>query len=315
MYLPRAGRFDLNPTNISHHHLAFELQGSPRFRPDIGGWDDLRSELEANRPDTVFLTCELFEHIITEEKGAQALLDQLTSITDDITLVLVARDWPSFVNSMYNQAIKMFAISYGFDRYVELNIEAGLTRLRDLYRPLLDDPRTKFVCVTYQDIREPDPLTALLRAAGLDRAVTRFTLPDGLVNTSLGAIGVEVTAILGKYLSADTDDWSWEHPAAQELHIRNLVTTDRRGWNAEPFWGWTPSSSPASTTGSAATWTTSPKPSGATTGRATSAPTSRSSSPTSSTTRPTCWRTRSTTSPGCGASTASCGRPEPWTWS
>ncbi len=239
VYLPQVGRFDLNPGNISYHHLAFELQGSSRFNPELGGWDDLRTELAEARPDTVMISCEVFEAAITDDRCGELLLQQLKSISDDITMVLAVREWPAFINSMYNQAIKMFAISYSLDRYVDMNMETGATKFRELYAPFLEDESIRFVGIRYDDLKDPDPLTAILRAGGIDIDTSEFKLPPGLVNTSLGAIGLEITIMLGKFLNAQFDDWSWESRPVQELHIKNLVATDRRGWNQEAFWGWT----------------------------------------------------------------------------
>ena len=109
-----------------------------------------------------------------------------------------------------------------------------------MYRPFLDDPDVEFVALRYQDLKDPDPLTAMLKAGGIDVDTSRYELPPGLVNTSLGAIGLEVTIMLGKYMAATYEDWNWEARPVQELHVKNLVATDRRGWNQERFWGWTP---------------------------------------------------------------------------
>jgi len=240
VYMPRAGRFDLNPTNVSHHHLAFELGENSRFRPELGGWDDLRNELARERPETVLISCEVFESIIVEGGSGPALLEQVKSLSSDVTLVLVVREWTAFINSMYNQAVKMFAIAYPFAQYVKANIDNGSTKFSRHYSPFLDDPDIRFVALRYSELQDPDPLTAMLRAGGIRIDTSDFRRPVGRVNTSLGAIGLEVTMMLGMYMNSRYDEWHWRSPQVQQLHIKNLVATDERGWNQGQFWGWSP---------------------------------------------------------------------------
>jgi hypothetical protein len=240
VYLPKSGRFELNPANISHHHLAFQLQGNERFRPEQGGWEELKDEVDRRKPATVLITCEVFEDLIMEADKGSEVLDRFRTISDDITVVLVLRDWPSFVNSMYNQAIKMFAISHGFDEYVRNNIARGATKFVERYSPFLDADDVEFLAIPYANLQNPDPLSVIFSAAGIEIDPADLRSPAGRVNTSLGAIGLEVTVILGKYMKGLYPDWKWTTRPSQKLHIQNLVATDRRGWNREEYWGWSP---------------------------------------------------------------------------
>ena len=240
VYLPKSGRFDLNPTNIAHHNLAFAINGDPRFRPELGDWGDLRSEIERKRTETVLISCEVFEGSIVQEQRGAAVLEAFKTLGSKVTVVLVVREWTAFINSMYNQAVKMFAVDYPFERYVKMSIDEGASNLLERFEPFLRDDSIEFVAIPYSALRNPDPLSAMLQAVDIDVDPRALSVPDRLVNTSLGAIGMEVTTILSKYLNATYDDWAWSSRPAQRLHIENLVALDRKGWNDEKYWGWSP---------------------------------------------------------------------------
>lgn len=240
VHLPASGRFTLNPGDLSHHHLGFDLAGDPRFDPEQGGWDALAAEIAETRPEHVFVTCEVFEAVVTEHGGADRFIARLRSISDDIRVVLVVRHTASMLNSMYNQFVKMFVRTDAFAPYLEVTVERGATRLLDHWRPVLEAPDVDLRVLRYRDLQDPNPLVRVMGAAGVDLSGVELDLPTHLVNTSLGPVGVEVTRVLGRYLQGRHPEWTWHGPASQHLHMESLLATTRRGWNDDRYWAWTP---------------------------------------------------------------------------
>lgn len=242
IYLPQAGRLDIDKRSIGHHHLAWAINGDLRFQSKRGGWDDLAAELDHRRPDVAFLTCEVFEVLLIDgdhpggHYGVE-FIDRLRSIGDDVVVVLVLRDWLAYMNSLYSQLVKMFAITQPFDAFLKKRIAAGAGNLFDHYRPLIEAPDIDFRLTTYDRLTTGDPLTVLLQTAGLDPP----PLPDApsdRVNTSLGAVGVEITRMVTGYLSGRHPDFSWQTPAARQLHRISATRIKQLGLNGDPYWGY-----------------------------------------------------------------------------
>src|SRR6476619_712239 len=117
VYLPRAGRSELAQKAVTHHHLAWELAGSPRFRPAQGGWDALADELADVDAETVLLSSEIFA--LADVRGVGDTLERrLRSLGRQVTVVFVVRDPLSLINSAYGQQVKTFETARTFDEHV-----------------------------------------------------------------------------------------------------------------------------------------------------------------------------------------------------
>ena len=186
VYLPKTGRLEFEPNAIAHHHLAWDLIDSPRFRPDIGGWDALAAELAEVDAETVLISSEVLRRVIIEDGVGEHLTERLLSLGRDVTVLYVVRDQLSQINSFYAQVVKMLmevdrlrASRAAPARAEEQNLEH---QLGSWYLSADLD----FVACRCRDLGRPNPLVAMLRAARIavpeDELVT---VPDRSTSPSV----------------------------------------------------------------------------------------------------------------------------------
>jgi hypothetical protein len=240
VYLPRSGRLELEPRAVCHHHLAWELTGSPRFRSDLGGWDSLVAELEGSDGDVALVSSEELARAVTVPDVAARLLDRLRSTGRKVTVVYVVRDQLSQINSFYAQQVKMLEPVDAFVPHVTGMLRRGEADLESLTACWRSAPEVEFVAVPFPQMSESDPLVALLRAARVGVAESELeALPD-TVNITLGPIAVEAIRLLRAYLSGLDPSFSHDDIAARRLHRIAAREAKGVGWCDDPFWGWSP---------------------------------------------------------------------------
>ncbi len=73
--------------------------------------------------------------------------------------------------------------------------------------------------------RDVDPLTELLKVAGVDAKADTLVSEEDDVNSSLGPVGIEAARLLGCYLRGMFADFDSEEMASKKLYRRLVVTS------------------------------------------------------------------------------------------
>lgn len=241
VYLPQTGRTELAPKAFCHHHLAWELMGSPRFRPDIGGWDALTGEIADVDAETVLISSEVLSPgTIASQQIGDLLEERLRPSGWAVTILYVVRDQVSLINSSYAQQVKTFTDVDDFALHVEAVLERGAADLEQQTSRWCESSDFEFVAVPFPALFEPNPLVTLLRAARIDINEDELVMRSEAVNITLGPIAVAAFRLLRHYLEGLNPDLSHDDMAVRKLHRVAARAAKDAGWCEEPFWGWTP---------------------------------------------------------------------------
>lgn len=240
IYLPSSARLELTPNSVCHHHLAWDLSGSSRFRPDIGGWDALGTELADVDAETVLLSSELLSPGIFTQ-GISDLLDgRLQAFGRRVTILYVVRDQLSLINGSYAQKVKTLTDVDAFAPHAAGVMRRGEADFERQTARWYQSPDVDFVAVPITDLDKPNPLVSLLRAAHLpvpdDELVTEPDAPT----INLGPIAVEAMRLLRIYLHGLNQSLSHDDIAVRRLHRVAARHAKDMGWCEQPYWGWTP---------------------------------------------------------------------------
>ncbi len=240
VYLPTSARLELAPNSVCHHHLAWDLAGSPRFRPDIGGWDALEAEIADVEADTVLLSSELLSPGIFSEGIEHRLDERLAALGRDVTILYVVNEQLSLINSSYTQKVKTLTDVAGFAAYaagVLRRSEGDLERLTGRWQRSTD---LAFVAVPVTRLNSPNPLVALLRAAEVSVPEEDLVVGPESATISLGPVAVEAMRLLRVYLHGLNQTLSHDDIAVRRLHRIAARQAKDAGWCETPYWGWPP---------------------------------------------------------------------------
>lgn len=240
VYLPLAARLEFEPNAVCHHHLAWELTGSARFRPDIGGWDALRAELAGIDAETVLLSSEELSRAVLVDGVGDRLHEQLLSLGREVTIVYVVRDQLSQVNSFYAQQVKMLENVDAFGPHVTGVLRRGDVDLERHAGRWYRDPQLDFVAVPFTALEAADPLVTVLRATRIDVPLGEIVTSPEQVNITLGPIAVEAIRLLRVYLQGLNRSLSDDDPAVRKLHRIAARRAKEAGWCDDAYWGWPP---------------------------------------------------------------------------
>lgn len=236
VYLPKAGRSAMSGKAVAHHHLAWELTGSPRYEPG-SGWGALAQELRGVDAETVLISSELLAPSIFTH-GIEAALDhRLLSLGRDVSIVYVVRDQLSLINSTYAQQVKLLMEVGDFKPYVAGVLKRGDADLERQTARWWRSSDIELVAVPFPVIAQ-SPLTALLCAARIDVPDAILVSGPAAVNITLGPIAIEALRLLRGYLRALHRSLSDDDMAVRRLHRIAARATVEAGWCDEPFWGW-----------------------------------------------------------------------------
>lgn len=240
VYLPTTARLELEPKAVCHHHLAWDLTGSPRFRPDLGGWDALADELTGVDAETVLLSSEELGRAVHTEEVGDRLNERLLSLGRDVTIVYVVRDQLSQINSFYAQQVKMLEDVDAFGPHVTGVLRRGEADLERHAGRWYQSAEFDFVAVPFSAVSDPNPLVAVLRAARVAVPSDELAVSPDPVNITLGPVAVEAIRLLRIYLHGLNRALSEDDPAVRRLHRVAARKAKDAGWCDDPYWGWPP---------------------------------------------------------------------------
>jgi len=240
VYLPQAGRLELEPNAVCHHHLAWSLI-SPQNYPDARNpWTALREELATVDAPVVLLSSEVFSRVASKDERATLVEDAVRGLCDSVRIVYFVRNQLSLLNSLYGQRIKSFRLLYTFERHTAIYRERRLFDYEALLKPWYANDALNFTALPFSGERDVDPLQQLLTFAGIESFPHALADEDDDVNSSLGPVGIEAARLLGCYLRGLFEDFDPEEMAAKRLYRISSARAQRNGWCDESFWGWTP---------------------------------------------------------------------------
>ena len=240
IYLPVAARLELEPRACCHHHLAWELMGSARFRAERGGWGALAAEIESvgDTAATVVLSSEVLGRAVQEFKLGDEIDERLRMLGRDITVVYVVRDQLSAINSTYAQQVKMMEPMPDFAVHARWAVGSGSFDLDAQLARWRDAADIELVAIPYAIPGGPDPFRAFIRAARLDLDESALVVEPEPVNITLGPIAVEAIRLLRAYLLALNPLLCDDDDAVRRLHRMAARAAQANGWTREAFWGW-----------------------------------------------------------------------------
>lgn len=240
VYLPTSARLELAPNAVCHHHLAWDLTGSPRFRPDIGGWDALAVELADVDAETVLLSSELLSPGMFNQGIGDLLDERLKTLGREVTILYVVRDQLSLINSSYSQKVKTLTEIDAFAPHAAGVLQRGEADFERQTERWYGSTALEFVAVPFTDLVESDPLAAMLRAVRIPVPENELSTPGEAVNITLGPVAVEAFRLLLDYLHGLNPSLTHDDMAVRRLHRVAARAAKDTGWCEEPFWGWTP---------------------------------------------------------------------------
>ena len=239
LYLPRAGRSELSQTAVSHHHLGWELMGSPRFKASRGGWQALADELKDVEAEAVLLSSEVLASAVARGDGDE-LDRRLLSLELPVTIVYAVRDPLSAINSGYAQKVKSFETGDTFPDFVASQLADRKQDLEFQTSRWYASPHFDFVAIPFATLVGQDPLVALLDAAGFDVPANELATSSEATNITLGPVAVAAFRLLRHYLQGLNPDVSHDDLPMRRLHQIAARAAKDAGWCDEPFWGWQP---------------------------------------------------------------------------
>ena len=241
VYLPRTGRLELAPKSVAHHHLAWELMGSPRFSGDIGGWDALAAEIAGVDAETVLVSSELLSPGTLFPGGiGDALQERLLTFDRAVTVVCAVRDQLSSMNSAYGQEVKLLGPVRDFAEHTAGALDRGDADLVCQTSRWYESSSIDLVAVPFPTLVASDPLLALLQAARIDVPAGELVTSGEPANITLGPVAVVAFRLLRHYLEGLNPGMTHDDMPVRELHRVAARAARAAGWCEEPFWGWTP---------------------------------------------------------------------------
>lgn len=238
--MPAAGRLELEPKAVCHHHLAWELMGSPRYRKDIGGWGRLADEIAGVDADTVLISSEMLGFGVVHNEIGDALDHRMRGLGRSVTVVYVVRDQLSQINSEYAQHVKLLEAMEPFGRHAAGVLRRGEPDLVRHTRRWYLSSDIEFVAVPFTEMSHPSPLVALLRAARLGVPEDQLVDTGEIANITLGPVAVEAISLLRAYLGGLNRGVSADDIAVRRLHRVAARRAKEAGWCDEAYWGWPP---------------------------------------------------------------------------
>lgn len=237
--VPVAGRHDLVPRTVRHHLLAWSFDPSGDHPYDASGWETLAAEIAASTADTVLLSSELFAAVAADSVTGQVLRERLRALSDDVTMVFLARDQLGLLNSLYCQQVRAMELTCDFDTYVAESPDVDLYEFATSFAPWYHGGDVRFVAMPWDPRSGVDTLPALLSLADIEVPPGEL-LPVEVEDDQPGPASIEANRLLGSYLRGRFPDFRSGEEAARRLRRKAAAATRAFGWNNDEFWGWTP---------------------------------------------------------------------------
>ena len=98
-----------------HHNLSYEMRSNPRFRPEVGGLDQLNAEIAASELDKVIISSEDFAGII--EPKVRRFKEAFGEA--DLTIVAYLRRQDEFLQSFWAQLVKTGYYTDSFESWLK----------------------------------------------------------------------------------------------------------------------------------------------------------------------------------------------------
>lgn len=227
--IPKTGRRHYKGNGFTHQKLA------------TGGaamWNELTTELRGSNAQTVLLVVPALLKLSSGEER-RPLVKRLRSLGDDVCVVSVVSDQLTLINESYLQQVATWRISRRLDKQATRMLNGDTFLHETLLRPWYENEALRFAAVPAPDFAEVHPVTAALRAAGVEAPDLELVPTPG--EHKLGPIGVEANRLLATYLRTEIPDFK---PEGRATVVNNaaLVRADKLGWCGNDFWGWTPKS-------------------------------------------------------------------------
>lgn len=242
VYLPAAGRLELEPNAVCHHHLAWALISPNRYQGAADPWAALAAELATTDAPVVILSSEAFSRVASKGNGAAVVSEAVRRLCDSVTITYFVRNQLSLMNSLYGQRVKSFRMVETFDYHTTNYRSRRLFDYEALLKPWYQDAALAFAALPFTGSRDVDPLTQLLAVAGVQAEAEALVSEEDDVNSSLGPVGIEAARLLGAFLRGSFDDFDSEEMAAKKLYRVSSSRAQTNGWCDESYWGWTPES-------------------------------------------------------------------------
>lgn len=240
VYLPTSARLELAPNAVCHHHLAWDLTASPRFRPDIGGWDALETELADVDAETVLLSSELLSPGMFTQGIGDLLDERLKALGREVTILYVVRDQLSLINSSYAQKVKTLTDVDAFAPHAAGVLRRGEADLERQTQSWYRSTGLEFVALPFAELSDPNPLVALLRAARVAVPEDELVAGPDAPTITLGPMAVEAMRLLRIYLHGLNRSLSHDDMAVRRLYRIAARHAKEAGWCEEDYWGWPP---------------------------------------------------------------------------
>lgn len=248
--LPMSGRQDPAAHAVRHQLLAwsFDPDGDHPYDPTV--WDELTEEIAASPAGTVLVTSELLAAVAADPATAPLLRERLHALSDDVTLVFLARDQLELLNDLYCQRVRTLELTCDFDTYLSSSPDVEVYDLTASFRRWYDDRGVRFVAMPWDPGSGADALPALLSLAGVDVPAEALAHSES-EEEPLGPVGLEANRLLGSYLRGRFPDFRYGEAATRRLRRKAATVSqtyhwDRRGGDGPEsqlltaeFWGWT----------------------------------------------------------------------------
>ncbi len=230
IYVPLTGK---TTPKSAHHNLASALVGDVRFDPSLGSVDDFVAEVSAIEAPTVVITSERFDQMERVAANYRSLGDLAERLSRDLVVIAFVRDHVSAMNSHYAQNVKTFKHANPFDTMLPAELLNPYWRYRDLFAGF-ENVADRLVLLPYAG----DTMRSFCEALAMEMDVTRHINR----NLSVGPKTIEASRILFRNQGVPNGPrWDGKGDIADFLSSFGLRRAAlAAGWDAEPYWGFTP---------------------------------------------------------------------------
>ncbi len=180
---PRAGRWGLLRAD-GHVNLARELRRPQRFDPAFGALAQAAEEWRRSAATRLLLSCDLFEEF--EPHHIRLLYQRLSRGGESMRAVILVSDPIEAIYSGYVQKVAFGQQLLDFDNYFDHRQQTGKIDVSAIIRRWVEAlGRDQVEVVSREEAPDGEPVDAVLRRLGLDRAAGLAGLPRPSVGRRL----------------------------------------------------------------------------------------------------------------------------------
>ena len=198
-WIPTAGR--LHPRRCSHNNVALSLSGDDNYRPELGGWTELRHEITSSNARKILISSEMFS-LRREVRAIERLTDLIKSENLAIKVVAYVRPQYQLLESRYSERIRGMGTAT-FDEFMGEMLNSDRMDFNAIFGPWREAFGSRLAVYPMEPSR----------------------LPQGLLVHFLGVLGIALHGVdVTTHLHREN-----QRRGAKDLEVQRLVNIGTSG--------------------------------------------------------------------------------------